>query len=56
MKSLREIKQGAINFDIENSIAPLLGFRKTVYKKSKYSSQKIVDIMGFLVLLTFIVM
>ena len=28
MKSLMEVKQGAINFDIENSIAPLLGFRK----------------------------
>ena len=28
MKSLMEIKQGAINFDIENSIAPLLGFWK----------------------------
>ena len=42
-----KIKQGAINFDIENSIAPLLGFRKIIYKKGKYTSQKIVDIMGF---------
>ena len=33
MKSLMEIKQGAIYFDIENSIAPLLGFKKLVYKK-----------------------
>ena len=33
MKSLMEIKKDAINFDIENSIAPLLGFRKIVYKK-----------------------
>ena len=47
MKILIEIKQGAINFDIENSIAPLLGFRKIVYKKVKYTSQKIVDNMGF---------
>ena len=47
MKSLMEVKQGAINFDIENSIAPLLGFRKIVYNKGKYKSQKIVDIMGF---------
>ena len=47
MKSLMEIKQGAINFDIENSIALLLGFRKIVYLKCKYISQKIVDIMGF---------
>ena len=30
MKSLMEVKQGAINFDIENSIAPLLGIRKIV--------------------------
>ena len=43
MKCLMEIKQGAINFDIENSIAPLLGFRKIVYKTGKYKSQKIVD-------------
>ena len=47
MKNLMEIKQGAINFDIENSIAPLLVFRKIFYKKGKYTSQKIVDIMGF---------
>ena len=47
MKSLMEVKQGAINFDIENSIAPLLGFRKIVYNKGKYASHKIVDIMGF---------
>ena len=47
MKSLMEVKQGAINFDIENSIAPLLGFRKIVYNKGKYTSQKIVVIMGF---------
>ena len=47
MKSLMEVKQGAINFDIENSIAPLLGFRKIVYKKGNYTSPKIVDIMGF---------
>ena len=30
MKSLMEVKQGAIKFDVENSIAPLLGFRKIV--------------------------
>ena len=47
MKCLMEIKQGAINIDIENSIAPLLILRKIVYKKGKYTSQKIVDIMGF---------
>ena len=38
-----EIKQGSFNFDIENSIAPFLGFRK----QGKYTSQKIIDIMGF---------
>ena len=43
-----EIKQGPINFDIENSIVPLLGFRKIVYEQGKYTSQKIVDIMGFI--------
>ena len=42
-----EVKQGAINFEIENSIAPLLGFEKIVFKQGKYTSQKIVDIMGF---------
>ena len=47
MKCLMEIKQGAINFDVENSIASLLGFGKAVYKQGKYTSQKIVDIMGF---------
>ena len=42
-----EVKQGAIKFDTENSIAPLLGFRKIVYEQGKYTSQKTVDIMGF---------
>ena len=47
MNCLMELKQGAISFDVENSIAPLLGCRKVVYKQGKYTSQKIVDIMGF---------
>ena len=47
MKCLMEKKRGALSFDIENSIASLLGFRKIVYKKGKYESQKIIDIMGF---------
>ena len=55
MKCKMEIKQGALGFDVENSIASLLGFRKVVYKKGKYKSQKIVDIM-VLVSLTFILM
>ena len=48
MKSLMEVKQGAIFFDLENSIAPLLGFRKLVYEQGKHTSQKIADIMGFI--------
>ena len=47
MKCLMEIKQGAISFDVENSIASLLGYRKIVSKRGKYASQKIIDIMGF---------
>ena len=47
MKCIMEIKQGALSFDVENSIASLLGFRKIVYKQGKYTSQKIIDIMGF---------
>ena len=47
MKCIMEIKQGLINFDIENSIAPLVGFREIVYKQDKYTAQKIIDIMGF---------
>ena len=47
MKSKTEIKQGALSFDVQNSIASLLGIRKVVYKKGKYTTQKIVDIMGF---------
>ena len=42
-----EIKPGALSFDVENSIASLLGIRKAVYKAGIYSSQKIIDIMGF---------
>ena len=55
LKILRDFKQGAINFDTENSIAPLLGFRKIVYEQGKYTSQKDIDNMGFSTL-TFIVM
>ena len=46
MKCLMEIKRGALSFDIENSLALLLGFRKIIYKKGRYKSQKIIDIMG----------
>ena len=47
MKCIMEIKQGELSFYLENSIAPLLGFRKVVYKQGNYKSQKIIDIMGF---------
>ena len=47
MKCIKEIKQGLLNFNRENSIAPLLGFRKIVYKQGKYTSQKFIDIMAF---------
>ena len=39
MKCKIEIKQGALSFDVENSIAPLLGFRKVVYKAGIHTSQ-----------------
>ena len=47
MKCLMELKQRALSFDIENSLSSLLGFRKKIYKKGRYKSQKIIDIMGF---------
>ena len=42
-----EIKQASLNFDIKNSIAPLLGFRNIVYEQGKKTSQMVIDIMGF---------
>ena len=47
MKCLMEIKEGALSFDVENSLVSLLGFRKIIYIKGRYKSQKIIDIMGF---------
>ena len=32
---MKKKKQGALSFDVEISIAPLLGFRKIVYKPGK---------------------
>ena len=55
MKCLMEIKQGALSFDIENSLASLLGFRKIIYKKVDINLRKLL-ILWVLVLLTFIVM
>ena len=42
MKCIKEIKQGGLSYDVENSIASLLGFRKIFYKKGKFTSQKII--------------
>ena len=47
MKCIMEIKQRLLNFGIENSIAPLVRFRRMVYKQGNYTSQNIIDIMGF---------
>ena len=49
-----EIKQSALSFEVERSIASLLGFGKILYVHGKHTSQKIIDIM-VLVLLTYIV-
>ena len=46
MKYILELKQCALSFDVENSIASVLGYRKIVCKQGKYTSQKIIDIMG----------
>ena len=51
MKCLMEIKQGAINLDVENSIASLLGFREKLDEQGKNASQKIIDIMGFSIII-----
>ena len=42
IKSLMEMKQGAISVDIENSIASLLGFRKIVSKKVNINLRKLL--------------
>ena len=47
MKCKVEVLQGDINFDVENSVASLLGFDKQIYSRSKYTTNKIIDIMGF---------
>ena len=47
MKCIMENKQGALSFDVENSIASLLGFRKILCKPGHYTSQKIIDDMCF---------
>ena len=46
-KCMMELKRGALSFDVDNSKASLLGFRKVVYKPGKYASQKIIYILNF---------
>ena len=47
MKCKMEVLQGVVNFDVENSLASLLGFDKQIYSRGKYTTNKIIDIMGF---------
>ena len=54
MKCLMEIKQGAISFDVENSIASLLALEKWFIKKVNIHLRKLL-ILWALLLLTFIV-
>ena len=42
-----EIKQDSLSFDVENSLASLLEFRKLLNKAGKLTFQKFTDIMGF---------
>ena len=55
MKGIIEMKQGALSFHVEDSIAPIQGFSKIVYKQGKYTYQKLL-IFCVLVLLTSIAM
>ena len=41
-----KVLQGVINFNVENSVASLLGFEQ-IYSRGKYTTNKIIDIMGF---------
>ena len=47
IKSKMELLQGVINFNVENSVASLLGFDKHIYSRVKNSTNKFIDIMGF---------
>ena len=46
MKCKMEVLRGAFNFDVENSVASILGFDKQIYSRGKYTTNKIIDIMG----------
>ena len=47
MKCKIEVKQGVINFHVENSVASLIRFDKQIYSRGKYTTNKTIDIMGF---------
>ena len=49
MKRRMEIKQGSLSFDVKNSIATLLGFRKILYRAGQYTSQQIIIINNIIV-------
>ena len=52
MRCRIEINEGALIFDVENSIAPLQGFRKLLNRAGKYTLQKVIDFMGFITINT----
>ena len=47
MKCRMVVLQGVIISDVENSVASLLGFDKQISSRGKYTTNKIIDIMGF---------
>ena len=47
MKRKMKVLQAVINFNVENSVASLLGFDKHIYSRVYYTTNKIIDIMGF---------
>ena len=47
MKCKMEVKKGVFNFAVENSVSSLLGFDKQLYSRGKYTTNKIIVIMGF---------
>ena len=42
MKYKLEVLQGVINFDVENSVASLLGFDKQIYSRGKCTTKKLI--------------
>ena len=42
MKSKMEVLQGIINFNVENSVASLLGFDKRIYSRGKHPTNKVL--------------